>query len=432
MIELDKISGNVIEKLQTAGADKAYCTVATSVTREFNVDGGAFSLMRTLFDNSLALTGIVGGKKGSVGINRFDDGAVEQAVADCMASASSSEPDPAWDLAPNGETRSFTQGVLEADTDRLFDRTAELMEQIGKKYPKIMVEQLIVSHVRSHSVYRNTNGAFYTKDAGYYNVELMFSAHEGETASSFFGTGAITDNLDRPFMELGSIEKDLADVEKQIHTELVDGKFTGVMLLPPGCLGSFLGDIADNFASDGPVLEGTSIWKDKLGEQVADPRITISFAPGDKEIVCGQSYTTEGFLAQDFDFIREGKLESFLIGLYVSNKTGVPRAKNDGGSMVMRPGDRSLEEIIASIEKGILVGRFSGGQPSTNGDFSGVAKNSFLIENGKITHAVSETLMSGNLADMLQNVVAISRDRVADGSSVLPYAAFDGITVSGK
>lgn len=432
MIELDKITGNAIAKLQGAGADKAYCTAAASVTREFNVDGGKFSLMRTLFDNSLSLTGIVRGKKGSVGINRFDDGALDQAVNDCMASAASAEPDSAWDLAPDGEVRSFTQGVLEADVDRLFERTAELMEQISKRYPKIMVEQMIVSHVRSHSVYRNTNGACYTKDAGYYNVDLMFSAHEGEAASSFFGTGGITDNLDRPFMELGSIEKDLADVEKQIHTKVIGGKFTGVMLLPPGCLGSFLGDIADNFASDGPVLEGTSIWKDKLGEQVADSQITVSFAPGDKDIVCGQSYTTEGFLAQDFDFIREGKLNSFLIGLYVSNKTGVPRAKNSGGSMVMQPGDHSVEEIIASIKKGILVGRFSGGQPSTNGDFSGVAKNSFLIENGKITHAVSETMISGNLADMLQNVVAISRERVADGYSVLPYAAFDGITVSGK
>ena len=100
--------------------------------------------------------------------------------------------------------------------------------------------------------------------------------------------------------------------------------------------------------------------------------------------------------------------------------------------MVMRPGDRSVEEHIASNDKGIQVGRISGGPPRTNGDFSGVAKNSFLIENGKITHAVSETMISGNLADMLQNVVAISRDRVADGYSVLPYAAFDGLTVSGK
>ena len=432
MIALDQITQDIIERLRGAGADKAYCTAATSVTREFNVDGGQFSLMRTLFDNSLSLTGIVGGKKGSVGINKFDDAAVSQAVADCMASANSADADAAWDLAPEGGTRTFTQGVLEADEDRLFDRTAELMEQISKRFPKILVEQMIVSHVRSHSVYRNTNGAFYTKDAGYYNVDLMFSGHDGEAASSFFGTGAITDSLDHPFMELGSIERDLADVEKQIYTKSVGEKFTGVLLLPPGCLGSFLGDIADNFASDGPVLEGTSIWRDRLGEQVADRRITISFAPGAKEIVCGQSYTGEGFLAEDFDFIREGKLESFLVSLYVSNKTGVPRAKNSGGSMIMHPGDRSLQEIIASIDKGILVGRFSGGQPGTNGDFSGVAKNSFLIENGKITDAVSETMISGNLADMLQNVVAISRETVADGYTVLPWAAFGGITVSGK
>ena len=377
MIALDKITEEVIERLQSAGADKAYCTAATSATREFNVDGGKFSLMRTLFDNSLSLTGIAGGKRGSVGINKFDDAAVSQAVADCMASANSAEADDAWDLAPEGKTRNFTQGVLEADVDRLFDRTAELMEQIGKKFPKILVEQMIVSHVRSHSVYRNTNGAFYTKDAGYYNIDLMFSGHDGEAASSFFGTGVITDNLDRPFMELGSIEKDLADVEKQIHTKNLGEKFTGVMLLPPGCLGSFLGDIADNFASDGPVLEGTSIWRDKLGRQVADQRITISFAPSAREIVCGQSYTAEGFMAEDFDFIREGNLESFLTSLYVSNKTGVPRAKNSGGNMVMRPGDRSLQEIIASIDKGILVGRFSGGQPSTNGDFSGWQRTAF-------------------------------------------------------
>ena len=100
--------------------------------------------------------------------------------------------------------------------------------------------------------------------------------------------------------------------------------------------------------------------------------------------------------------------------------------------MVIASGDKTLDEIIAGIEKGILVGRFSGGDPAQNGDFSGVAKNSFLIENGKITGAVSETMISGNLAEMLNNLVAISKERVADGYSVLPYAAFDGITVSGK
>ena len=121
-----------------------------------------------------------------------------------------------------------------------------------------------------------------------------------------------------------------------------------------------------------------------------------------------------------------------MISQYVANKTGFPRAKNTSGSIIMKNGGKPLDEIIAGIDKGIVVGRFSGGQPSSNGDFSGVAKNSFLVENGKITDALSETMISGNLADMLNSVYGISSETVADGSSVLPYAAFSGIIVSGK
>ena len=85
-----------------------------------------------------------------------------------------------------------------------------------------------------------------------------------------------------------------------------------------------------------------------------------------------------------------------------------------------------------NIEKGILVCRLSGGQPASNGDFSGVAKNSFLIENGKITKPVLETMISGNLAEMLNNVIDISKETAMDGSTVYPWVAFDGVTVSGK
>ncbi|MBE6714201.1 MAG: TldD/PmbA family protein [Ruminococcaceae bacterium] len=432
MDKLCFVTEQVIEKLKDSGADMAYCTASSGETREFNVEGGEFTLFRTLFDNSLTLTAFIDGKKGSVGLNSFDEEKIDEAVENCIAAARSSTPDSAWALAPGKNEKSFKNGAVTPDLDLLFDRTKELLETIERDYPLIVMEQMIVAHENAHSVYRNSNGALYTKQAGYYNFDLMYSAHEGEEGSSFFSTGVITDNLDRPAIELGSIAKDLSDVQKQIHTVPTEGKFTGTMLLSPSCFGEFISEIAGNFASDSPILEGTSIWKDALGTMVADERITVSFNPSEKEIVCGQSYTTEGFVAEDFDFIKNGRLESFLVSLYVSNKTGVERAKNSGGSMVIAPGDRSLDEIIAGIGKGILVGRFSGGSPANNGDFSGVAKNSFLIENGKIKCAVSETMIAGNLADMLKNLVAISKERMADGYSLLPYAAFDGITVSGK
>ena len=136
--------------------------------------------------------------------------------------------------------------------------------------------------------------------------------------------------------------------------------------------------------------------------------------------------------AENYNIIEKGRLNAFLLGLYASNKLGLPRGKNDTMNAIVAPGDRSIGEIIASIDKGILVGRFSGGAPASNGDFSGVAKNSFLIENGKIGPALSETMISGNMADMLNRLRAISSEQVVDGMSVLPYMAFDGITISGK
>ena len=200
----------------------------------------------------------------------------------------------------------------------------------------------------------------------------------------------------------------------------------------PGSLGGFLGSAVSNFVSDGVILEKTSIWLDKLEKQVADSRITISLCPGDSRIVCGEKYTYDGFRSQDYDLIKDGVLKSFMLSLYVSNKSGFAPAKNSSFSVIIEGGDTSYEDMIKNIKKGLIVGRFSGGQPGVNGDFSGVAKNSFLIEDGKVTGAVSETMINGNLAELLNNLVAISRETTADGTTVLPYMAFDKVVISGK
>lgn len=432
MHNLQEIAQKTLRSLQNAGADKAQCTVRATETHEFNIDGGKFSLFRTLFDNSLFMTALVGGRKGTITVNHFDDDAIHAAVTDCLSIAASGTPDPAWDFAPGIGSRRFTDGCPTVDADRLFDRTQELMKEIADRHPTILMEQMIVTHQSHHTVYQNSLGADFEEISGEYEIDLMYSAHEGEATSSFFSSQVITDTLDRPFLEMGSIEEDLSRVEKQIRPTPLSGKFTGVAVFPPTALESFLGSILGNFTSDSTILDGTSVWRDKLGQRVADERITLSCAPRDSRIVCGERVTYEGFLSENYDVIRNGILESFQLSQYVANKTGLPRAKNSTDALVMEPGDVSFADMIAGIAHGILVGRFSGGEPGTSGDFSGVAKNSFLIENGKITCALSETMINGNLADMLNNVSAISREVVCSGYSVLPYAAFDGITVSGK
>ena len=432
MHDLKMIADKALAALKDNGADKAQCSVRFTETHEFNVDGGKFSLFRTLFDNSLSLTAVKDDKKGSVGINRLDDESIAAAAVNCMAIADSGAADPAWAFAEKSENGTFTEGSPEADLDLLFDRTEELMNDIKAQFPLILMEQMIVTHKKRHTVFKNSFGVEYEVLSGNYEIELMFSAHEGEKSSSFFGSGVYTDRLDTPFMELGTIREDLANVSKQLDTKPLEGKFTGVAVLPPSSLGTFIGSALSNFTADGTLLDGTSPWKDSLGKVVADSAITISAAPLDERIVCGERFTGEGFLSENYDIIKDGVLESFMLSGYVANKTGLPRAKNSSYAIVMKPGDTPYADIIAGIERGILVGRFSGGEPGTSGDFSGVAKNSFLIENGKITCALSETMISGNLGDLLKNVAAISSEVVCDGATVLPYAAFGGVTVSGK
>ena len=433
MEKLTILAGEILAEAKAQGADYAQCSVSESEKKEFNVDGGRFSLMRTLYNRNIVITVLKEQRKGTVQINRFDSEAVKTAVGDAIAAADSGKPDPAWQFAEGPVKQDFTDGAPECDTDTLFARTKELMESIREKHPTILMEQMITEHNSGREVFASTNDVLYRTRSGAYSFSLMYSAHEGEKSTSFFGSDITLKTLDQPVIECGFIERDLAMVEKQLDPQTLEGKFTGTVVLAPYALSEIvLWTIMGNFASDSSLIDGTSIWKDRLGEQVADERFSMSFEPYSEDVVVRARHTGEGYPTENFDLIRDGKLVSFALSQYGANKTGGKRAGNSGSNMILKAGEKTLEEIIAGIDKGLLVMRFSGGSPAPSGEFSGVAKNSFLIENGKVSGALSETMISGCVPDMLNQIREISSDTLKDGNGSIPYVAFDGVTISGK
>ena len=433
MEKLNLLAQEILKEAKALGTDYAQCTVSESEKKEFNVDGGRFSLMRTLFNRNVVITVLKDQRKGTVQINRFDEDAVKAAVRDAVTAAESGKPDAAWEFATGPVEQSFTEGAPECDMDRLFARTKELLETINEKHPKIIMEQMITQHNGWQSVYMTSNGVTYRKKAGSYNFSLMYSGHEGEKSTSFYGSDITLKTLDNPIIECGLIERELCMIENQLDPIPLEGKFTGPAVLAPYALSEIvLWTILGNFAGDGCLIDGTSIWKDKLGEQVADPSFTLSFKPFSEDVVISERYTEEGYPTENYDLIRDGKLVSFALSQYGANKTGGKRAANSSSGMTVKSGDKTLEEIVSGIDRGILVLRFSGGSPAPSGEFSGVAKNSFLIENGKIAGALTETMISGCVPDMLMKIRGISSDTLKDGNGSLPYIAFDGLTISGK
>jgi len=261
----------------------------------------------------------------------------------------------------------------------------------------------------------------------------MYSAKDGEKSTSFNYYDVTLSSLVKPFIDVGMQRTLIDEAVRSLDTRMVDSKFVGKILVTPACADMILNTIFYNFLTDGGLVDGTSRWKDSLGKKVADPKLTIRTAPHHPGIVAGERFTADGFESRDADIIRNGILESFALTLYGSRKTGHPRAANTAfNNIEIVAGDTPLADMIKSVDKGILLNRFSGASPGPSGDVSGVAKNSFLIENGKVTDAISETMLSFNITDLLMDISAISKERCENGSSVLPWCCFDGVTISGK
>ncbi len=430
MRELGDVKERVERKLSEKGIGKFAYTITSNRMEEFNAAENEFSLLRTVFSSAFSLSVFIDGRKGTTAGTDFSDKALEKTIDEAVKAAEASERDDAYDIAPSAGRIEMDRG-FEGNTELFFSRMKELMDTIVSDYPSILVMQAVGQNTSYETIYGNSNGTEYHAKGGFYEVYFGFSAHEGERTTGICYTSFMTKSLDKPFIETASVRKDLENAVKSLEMTSFEGKFDGTVIFTPDCLSSFLGFIAEGL-SDSLIMQGISPLGDKLGEKIADERITISLLSSSPDIVNGEVITDDGFRTEDTPVIEKGVLKNFLLSLYAANRTGKSVTKNSSFDIVMEEGDRTLEEIISSVSRGLIVGGFSGGHPSVSGDFSGVAKNSFYIEDGKVKGAVNETMINGNLREMLKNVNAVSSERISNGSTVLPYLAVNHVVVSSK
>jgi PmbA protein len=418
--------------LKESEADKAQCVLYKNKKYEMNVESGAISLLRTTLDTSLSLTVIKDNKKGTISINKTDEESIKEAVKNVIELSLNSDADEAYDIAPYQASKEFSSGDGEPDMDKMYNLLKGYIAAVKESYPAINLMDTIISFDSSIKYLVNSNGVDFKECKGIYNFSSMFAAKEGEKSSSFNYSGTSMLSLQKDLMDCGSVKTLLKQSVEQLDTKALEGKFQGDIIITPDCLSDLVNAYVGIFLSDGSLISGTSILKDKLNEKVASEMLSIYSKPVSEEISDGYHVTSDGFEAENIAIIEKGTLKSFMLSQYGAKKTNRERAKNAGSCYVIDPGTESFKDIVKGIEKGILLARFSGGQPSSNGDFSGVAKNSYYIENGEIKYPISETMISGNLYEAFNNIKGISSERIDNGSTVLPYICFSGATISGK
>lgn len=426
-----EIGKYILVSLLSAGADKASCNIRSTRIDEFNMDNGNINLLRTNFATNISLKAIQDSRSGSVSINSSDKETLDKAVSECIEAAGASMIEEAEDISEIVEN-CVVGSESEADMEMLYFRLQEFIRDTAERFPRIILNRINASFTSGSHIYMNTNRVDLEELYSKYDINISFSARDKDTSSSLSSYSFTAVSLDKPFLKIGNLAAVLEQTDGCIYPKPMEGKFEGTVILVPDVLNRMLNSLYI-VLSDSPLIDRTSRWKNSLGERVADPRLTLSCNYSDKDIVTsGCKITYDGYLAGDVTVIDHGVLKSFLVSRFGSKKTGIPRSLNYGGAYIIEPGDKSLEEIIASVDKGLLVGYLSGKNPDSSGEITGVAKNSFLIENGIIRYAVNETMISCNLLDILMNIRGISGEQVTNGYYKLPYIAFDGVVISGK
>jgi PmbA protein len=169
----------------------------------------------------------------------------------------------------------------------------------------------------------------------------------------------------------------------------------------------------------------------KLDKQIASEKLTLNDDPLLPGGLGSQLYDSEGMAAKKRMIIDKGIFKDFFISSYYARKLETEPTTASYSNMIVSPGTRSLEEIIKSMEKGIYVTSFVGGNSNqVTGDYSfGIV--GLLVENGQIIKPVNEMNITGNLLKSLMDLEEIGNDPYMYSSRRIPSLYFKNIQFSG-
>lgn len=415
------------------GAQKTMVRVSSTVAKEFNIESNKLTLLRTTFDQNLSLKTLIDGRQSLISGNQFSDDAIGAVARESVSTAKASPQDQGNGFAPNQGQRHFSFGEDPIDVDWIHLQLKNLLSEREQLFPKIIFEGGAIKFVKKDSVLATSEGTLLSSQQGYYEGSLMFTAKDGKQASSFnyitFGLSANDVGKSASFMEMANLRELLQQSSEQTKVQKVPAKFDGEVIITPHCMASFVGGWNEYLGSS-MMLKGSSFFQDKLDQQVASAKLTLTAHPIESNFASRKFWTRDGYLAQNEAIFENGILKNYLLNHYAATKLGQKTSRSEGDYLKIAAGDTKLKDMISSVKKGVLMCRFSAGRPAENGDISGVAKNSYYIEDGEIKFPLGETMLAGNLARMLHDIKDVSQETISNGHWDFPWIRFTGITVS--
>ena len=341
---------------------------------------------------------------------------------------------------PDNTTKLFEPYSSEIDKFNIHDEISiaeKIIDDMKSVYPQISID-LGISSSQSEVRLINSNGVdqSYRESQYGFSISCTYIMPDGSRIETWENRSEL-----KPvdYSELKDIL--IKKIENGLTVEKIESQSYPV-LLPPQAFGRLIGFIVSGF-------NGVSVWKgispftDMKGEKI----FSESFTMIDDPLIEGSPYNVpfdgEGLPVSKNFLVRDGVIETFINDLKYAERLNMQPTGNayrgysslpspSFHGITVKPGEKSFEEIISTIDRGIFAEQFIGlGQSNTiTGDFSANLALAYLIENGKIKGRVKDCMISGNIIDLMKGEFILSKDVERRGSTLLPYCLFPAMSIT--
>jgi PmbA protein len=396
-------------------------------------------------DISLYARGIVNGKIGYASTEKMNKDTPSFLIDEILKNAGTVTKDELAIIFKGSEKYRKKNIFNEAISLLPIEKKKENLFLIEKKLkaadPRIsQVTTCSYNEKESEAVLVNSYGLKLKRKSNYYYYYAGVLAIQGEERKSngeiHFSNDINDFNLD------GFVSKIVSKaVEKFNGTQCPSKNYK--VVLEKDVVADLLAAYLENASSE-EVQKKTSLMIGKLNQPVASKKVTIMQMP----LVKSPFFTyfdDEGVATSNRTIIKNGVLQTYFYNLTTAQKDGVQSTGNgyrgggkigvDFNNIVLKPGKKSLPELLKTVDRGVFITELMGihaGLNSQSGDFS-LQANGFMIENGVKTTPLTLITVAGNLMEMFMNIKDVGNDNELLLSSYnVPSVIVKKLAVSGK
>lgn len=446
LLEFAELAVKACERI---GADEAEAFVQNQQIVEVVLERGEIQNERFKTQSGIGIRVIKDKKLGFAFASKLSKESIEETCRAAISLARVSVPNPEWISLPTKEKLPKTpEGLFDPEIANISgERMLNLVinaYDAAKGYDKrVDIDDGKFSAILNQIAIANSHGVEAEEKTTRMEGYLICVAKErGETSSMAYeyDVSTILEEFSPEKIGKTAAEKALTS----LHPKAIES-FTGKVILDSDPASFILLYPVISSVNADNVQRGRSLWTGKIGQKVATPKLTV-FDDGLMPKGIGSlNFDFEGAPRQKTPIITGGKLEGFLHNSYTANKEGRKSTGNAyresytilptvaASNLVVKAGKKKLEELIAEVDKGIIVRRFSGNVRPDSGEFSGIAKQASYIEKGQIKHALGETMISGNAFQALKDLIEIGCEtRPTEIRAYTPPILVDNIHIISK